>query len=183
MEAIDRFISQAYEDGWGWWGFPLGVLALFILLYFVAFRPYSRFLYDRYDYRLVGWPALIAMGVYFLTVASPETVGLERDIVSGPDDDMVKVGRILLWGIPGMALITIHCLVKTRNLLIAVINIPIMYVVTFLCGYLFALVLFAVVAFTLAKGAFAGGRYRCSNCGARVSGGGSCPSCGAVFRN
>ena len=120
--------------------------AVAFLAYFLGLRRYERYLFREYGYKLTGVPTIIAM-VCFMLVSAASLFGIDTPMFDGsPFIDQILFG--LLIGAPGILIATVMCYVKTRRPVLALVNIPLLYVYCFLAGYT---VVFVVMLFFLGR--------------------------------
>lgn len=174
------------DEKTGGWGFlipPLIFFGVMILLYFTVFRQYRNRLIGQYGYNPMGWSGKLLVVNYFIVFVGPTFFSeLEQFSVFGIESDAQAVLKALALGLPGMIIVTIHCIVKTKNPVVVLVNIPIMFIVAFVMAFLIVMVVILWLALHFLKGMLTPGKYKCSACGARVSGGASsCYRCGASF--
>ncbi len=147
-----------------WW--HIIRLLIFFVVAFIAYvfglRNYEKYLYREYGYKLTGFPTIIAM-LCFMAASASSLFGIDNPMFDGSSiPDQLRFA--LLIGAPGIGLATIICFIKTRNLVITLLNIPLLYVYSFLAGYTF--VFFFMLIFTgaigggMLKGIAAGGGRR-----------------------
>lgn len=165
-------------------------LFIFIVCYFIFGRKYNRYLRESYNYNLFGLPAIIAiLGPAIQSLMA--WAGPAVDVEPGVSSILLKM---LLFATPGVVIATIVCLVKTRNGIIVLVNIPILYAASIILGGSIAVAVMAIIVFVvilLAAGGLIGGAVRggagaakggmtCPHCGAGLSQGMTCP-CGRSY--
>jgi hypothetical protein len=96
---------------------------------------------------------------------------------------------IALWATPGVLIGTLVCLVKTKNLLIVLCNILILYFIGVTLGIVGVYAIIMVIIYALLVGFQEGARstivadHKCTKCGCPVTESANhCPSCGVSFR-
>lgn len=108
-------------------------------------------------------------------------------VVAAEPTTMSIVMGLLLFATPGVIIATVWCLIKTKNILLALLNIPLIYLISVVAGGGIAVAVMAVIGFILLK-AFGvqtsnimrgtDERGKCPKCGRIVRGPGFCPGCG-----
>ena len=179
-----------------------GVFAGLVICYFLFLKRYRNHLIYKYNYDFLGIPTFIAVAgpvIHTLMAwAGPapdysyyetyEAVleAIEAGLITPEPDVLTIVQGLLLYATPGVFIATIVCLVKTRNLGITILNIPLQYIIAVVAGGAIAVAIMTIIVLILLKsfasrassitrGTDQGGV--CPVCKTRVSGPGVCPGC------
>jgi len=150
--AFDNFMDRWFGNlsGFGLFLPLLIIIAVSFIFYKLILKRYRDYLLENYGFKLfLNIPGLLVMIFYGFA----SSAGIVSASATGLDD----FGRILLIiavGAPGMLIYAINCYLKTRNILITLVNIPLMYFIYFLVGYTVGLIIMMVVA--VAASAFIG---------------------------
>jgi hypothetical protein len=174
----------------------LYVFLALVICYFLFGKRYRYHLINKYNYDFIGIPTFIAIaGPVIHTLRewvtpsdqyrNPENYrfdsyeayqeALNAGLITPDPGTLEIITQLLLFATPGVIIATIVCLAKTRNLGIAVLNIPLIYLIAVAGGGAVTVVVMTVIVLILLK-AFAS---RASSIVRGVSGAGTCPGCGA----
>jgi len=146
MNAYNTFMFDMFGSRGGLMMFvPLLIIigGTFVIYKFIL-GPYRRYLLNTYGFKLfLNIPGVVVMVSYALA----STVG---GFISGSATGASEGERILgllILGAPGMLIYSINCFGKTRSFLITLVNIPLMYFIYFLVGYVLGFLVTAVLFF------------------------------------
>jgi hypothetical protein len=109
-------------------------LAIAIIVYFFVLRCYEKWLYRQYGYKLTGIPVILTMFAY-AAVSGSSLFGIDNPMFGAGQGVADQIRFALMVGAPGIGLTTIWCLIKTKNILMALLHIPLLYFYTFIFGY------------------------------------------------
>ncbi len=131
----------------------LVVVIIVIIIYRKLFAPYRDKLFYKYGFKLIGFPANLAIFCYFITHAV-QNFGFHTPLYSE------VLSEVLMWtaliGAPGIILATLWCLIKTKHIGYTLINIPLLYIYCVTAGYLFIGYVMVLVLLNVAGGMFGG---------------------------
>jgi hypothetical protein len=160
------------------------ILSVIILPPIIITQTYGRYLRNKYSFKMfLNWPGIITMGCYGIAAFAVMFQVVDFNL-NDPENVKRLPWLLLAIGAPGMIIYFINCMIKTKNIIHALISPLLMYFYYFIYGSIFGsivLIIFMLyIGLTFAKGGFRGGT--CSRCGASVSGiAGTCSNCDASF--
>ncbi len=135
-----------------------------LLVYFLVFRRYARYLYGNYGYKIDGAPTKLAIVccaiipvLSLFGINSFSEIGLDWAILNPePGDVMGMVLMMVALATPGVVISTLVCLARTRRPLIALLNVPLLYVFAALMGYFIVFYIVLLIIGLIAGGLLAG---------------------------
>ena len=157
-----------------------------LILYYAAFRPYSRYLKREYDIKFIGYP------FYAMLAAVVVVIFLENRELMVPRP--LEITLLIVCDILTMIWMCVSHYRKSQSTFLTVVDvlmIHLAYVLLFVfvaaasalaIVAIFAIAIAAIIIvmslFTGSTLAGGGGGSKCPKCGARKSAGSACPNCG-----
>ena len=150
------------------------VSLLFVcLMYFLAFRPYKNYCLRKYGFKLNGVPAKLGVFCYVLYIAVGD-MGLSQTdlrwfqgfflvdmqdfwLFQTPDGVMGYISVLLVTGAPAAIIFFAVTAFKTKNLPVAALNIPVIYLYCVITAF-FIVQVTALLLFTAVIGGMLAGR-------------------------
>ncbi|MCL2628851.1 MAG: hypothetical protein FWD44_09195 [Oscillospiraceae bacterium] len=125
------------EDKFGMFGLLIPALTIIVgtlLFFFIIVKVYGGWQKRTYGFRMfINWPGLIVM--LFYAVASL------MKLLDGTENFTQAFLVLLLVGAPGMICYFVICIKDTRNILVTIINVILMYILYMLMGYILGVII------------------------------------------